>query len=126
VKLDTELSDRIIDAIRPHLPQSTTIRRRRRRVLVVITRKKRFERATSSSASFGHLSRRSTHVRATANALEEVLRTIGRHLQMVELRWPGLAWGPVEITTSIVGTDVHALITDVEGSVLSLPPIATT
>jgi hypothetical protein len=125
MKLDPVLSDRILDAVRPHLPESTTIRRRRRGVPVTRTRKKRFDTTTSSSGSFGHLSRRNTRVHATELALVEVLRDISRHLRVSELRWPGLAWGPVEVSASILGSDVHAEIEDEDGTVVSVTSVSS-
>jgi hypothetical protein len=123
VHLDEAVSDRIVDAVRPHLPPQVTIRRSSPRTLHVKTVKSRFEIGYGSAAAFAHASRSEGPAQSAATVFKIVLHEVTTTLRDIDMHWPGLDFGPVEIETGTDGEVVTAKITDRHGAVLSFDPV---
>src|ERR1700722_16155778 len=120
MKLDQPASEQIMAAVRTLLPEGVTIRRRGAR-LITKHKSARFEWNSSSSPAFGHISGRNSRAGALAIGYRETLRSITSFLTALNLRWPGLAWGPVEVNVKADGDLVRAELIDTEGHSISCP-----
>ncbi len=123
VKLDQEGSDQILAAVRTLLPEGVNAYRKGSGNLIIKYKRARSERHTSSSPAFGHMSGRNSRAGALAIGYRRTLREITNFLTRVDLRWPGLAWGPVEIDVKVVNGSVEARLTDTEGHVIEFPTL---
>ncbi|MDT4906030.1 MAG: hypothetical protein QOH52_4046 [Pseudonocardiales bacterium] len=121
--LEPELSDRILVAISLHLPDGVIIERRGKRAMRVRYQRRRFERFTSRSAPFAHIRGSQSTAEQVGTGLQEALRCISRDLSALKLRWPGLAWGPVEVHGNVEGDHATATVTDVTGNELIVGPV---
>jgi hypothetical protein len=125
MKLDQEGSDQILAAVRTLVPDGVTVYRRGTGNLIIKYKSARFEWHTASSPAFGHISRRNTRAGALAIGYECTLREVSKFLTGVERRWPGLAWGPVELEVQIDQGEVYANLTDVDGHTITFPTLHT-
>ena len=125
MKLDTAASDRILDAVRPFLPQEVEVKRVRERKLVIKFKAPGI-RASSSSAAFGHISARSNPAEAVAVGLTSVVRQVDRLFKSHDLRWPGHEWGPTTIKARAQDGLAYVTITDVAGNVVEVGPVEPT
>lgn len=116
-------SDRVIVAIRPHLPPGVQIQRRRSRVLLVKYSPARSERFVARSAPFAHIRGTQSRAGQIGTGLEAALRAITHDLRQLELRWPGLAFGPADVHATADGGSAVATITDVNGDRLMIGPV---
>src|SRR4051794_15644196 len=87
-------------------------------------KRKRFDSYTSRSAPFAHIRGRQTPAEQIGTGLREALRTVTTDLRRLELRWPGLAWGPVDVNVSVQDEQAIATLTDVNGARLTIGPIS--
>jgi hypothetical protein len=127
VMLDPVLADRIIDTVRPFLPDGFTIHRRRKRTLVGVHRSSLGHRSSMSISAFGHLARGNAPVQAVAESLDKVLASLNSFFYTeVNQRWKGLDAGRPHVDVQVTGGQVHATITDPAGHVLNIGPLGTT
>jgi hypothetical protein len=125
VKLDPVLCDRVLDAVRSRLPAGLLISRKGRGKLKIKSKPGKHEWAYAVSPAFSNISRRNTPGGAVAIGMERTLQAVSEHLRQFDQRWPGLEWGPVEISTDIQGDEVVGKIVDVTGTTLKIPPVRT-
>jgi hypothetical protein len=124
VHLSEAISDKIIESVRGHLPPQITVMRKGGRSLRVRSSAERFSVSHSRSAAFGHVPRRAALGDATAGAFKNVLRAVNDHFKGLDLQWPGLDFGPVEIRTWADRDLVRAEITDRHGTSIAFAPVA--
>jgi hypothetical protein len=125
MKLDPAASDRILDVVRPYLPDGVKARRSSQRSLLLSYRlPKRGGR--SSAAAFAHISSLSNPAQAVAVALRAVIRQVDDLFKSLDIRWPGLDWGPTTIKARAVDGQAYVTITDVAGHALEIGPVSPT